>query len=99
MGQARIIPVMDLMRGQVVHGVAGQRNKYRPISSSLVDGANPLDVASAFQKLFGVEELYIADLDAIMGRGNNLKHTQDVLENLHLTYLLDGGDFSMKDVE
>ncbi|MHA2387045.1 MAG: HisA/HisF-related TIM barrel protein [Candidatus Thorarchaeota archaeon] len=99
MGQARIIPVMDIMRGHVVHGIAGQRNKYRPISSSLVDGANPLDVASAFQKHFGVEEIYIADLDAIMRRGNNLKHTQDVLENLHLTVLLDGGVSSKKDVE
>ena len=99
MDESRIIPVMDIMGGQVVHGIAGQRNKYRPISSSLVEGANSLDVALAFQRNFGVEEIYIADLDAIMRKGSNLTHILKIVESLRLTVLLDGGISNTTDVE
>jgi phosphoribosylformimino-5-aminoimidazole carboxamide ribotide isomerase len=98
MDESRIIPVMDIMGGQVVHGIAGQRNKYRPISSRLVYGANPMDVAFAFQKHFGVEEIYIADLDAIMRKGSNLTHIQDIAESLRLDVLLDSGVSNKNDV-
>lgn len=62
----RIIPVVDLLRGQVVRGVAGRREEYRPIESLLCDGASPAAVGAAFQRL-GFGEAYVADLDAIAG--------------------------------
>ena len=34
--QAKIIPVLDIMGGLVVHGVAGEREKYKPVSGSWV---------------------------------------------------------------
>ena len=34
-GFMRIIGVIDLMRGQVVGGVAGRRETYRPIQSQI----------------------------------------------------------------
>ena len=66
-GIVRVIPVLDLKAGMVVRGVAGEREKYRPIVSRLVSSSAPREVASALQTLFGLQEFYIADLDAIGG--------------------------------
>ena len=63
----RIIPVIDLMAGQVVRGVAGRREEYRPIKSPLCGSSQPADVARALVERFGFDELYVADLDAIAG--------------------------------
>lgn len=62
----RILPVLDLLGGCVVRGVAGQRDEYRPVESQLVDGAEPRDVAQALRTKFGFTEFYVADLDAIL---------------------------------
>ena len=63
----RLIPVIDLLNGQVVRGVAGRRQEYRPIVSRLTGSAEPLAVARAFRDHFGLSTLYLADLDAIAG--------------------------------
>lgn len=63
----RIVPVLDVQGGVVVHGVRGKREEYRPIRSTLCDGARPVDVARAFRSQLGLDELYVADLDAIAG--------------------------------
>jgi phosphoribosylformimino-5-aminoimidazole carboxamide ribotide isomerase len=63
----RILPVLDLMNGVVVRGVAGRRADYRPVLSRLTASCHPLDVAAAFRAHFGLTELYVADLDAIAG--------------------------------
>jgi phosphoribosylformimino-5-aminoimidazole carboxamide ribotide isomerase len=64
----RILPVLDVMNGQVVRGVAGRRHEYRPIVSQLAPCADPGIVAEAFREHFGFEEIYVADLDAILGK-------------------------------
>jgi phosphoribosylformimino-5-aminoimidazole carboxamide ribotide isomerase len=61
-----ILPVLDLLGGQVVRGVAGRRDEYRPIASTLVPSAEPLDIARALRSRFGFTEFYVADLDAIV---------------------------------
>jgi phosphoribosylformimino-5-aminoimidazole carboxamide ribotide isomerase len=68
----RIHPVLDLMRGQVVHGIAGRRQDYRPIRSSLTPATDPLAIAKAFRDRFGLTSLYLADLDAIAGKPPSL---------------------------
>jgi phosphoribosylformimino-5-aminoimidazole carboxamide ribotide isomerase len=50
-----------------VHAVRGQRERYRPLRSGLVAGSDPLRVARAFREELGLDELYVADLDAITG--------------------------------
>ena len=60
-----ILPVLDLMQGQIVRGIAGRREEYRPIVSQLTASAEPLAIARAFRDQFGFTELYLADLDAI----------------------------------
>ncbi len=62
----RVVPVLDLMAGQVVRGVAGNRTAYRPVQSPLTVGSEPAAIAAAFHKL-GFVEAYVADLDAIAG--------------------------------
>src|SRR5437660_93317 len=63
----RILPVLDLKGGQVVRGMGGRRHEYRPIVSQLTASTNPLDVAEAIRRHFGLSDLYLADLDAIAG--------------------------------
>ncbi|MBI2823828.1 MAG: hisA/hisF family protein [Planctomycetia bacterium] len=63
----RIIPVVDLMGGVVVRGIAGRRSEYRPILSRLCPSAVPAEVARALAETFDLPELYVADLDAIAG--------------------------------
>ena len=65
----RVIPVMDLKDGTAVHAVRGERARYRPVTGSLVSGGDPLALARVFREQLGLQELYVADLDAIQGRG------------------------------
>lgn len=67
----RLIPVMDLLAGVVVHAVKGERERYQPIRSVLVDTAEPLAVANAFLEKLGSPEIYVADLDALQGHGHH----------------------------
>ncbi|WP_339912048.1 HisA/HisF-related TIM barrel protein [Symmachiella dynata] len=67
----QIIPVLDILDGNVVRGVAGRRDEYQPVESVLAAGANPLDIARGYRDALGLKRLYLADLDAIMqGRPN-----------------------------
>lgn len=97
--ESRIIPVMDIMDAQVVHGVAGQREKYEPIRSRIVEGSNPTDVAEAFRHIFGIEEIYVADLDAISGKGDNMSSVTEIVDSVEVGVLLDAGVRSKVDVE
>jgi phosphoribosylformimino-5-aminoimidazole carboxamide ribotide isomerase len=63
-----ILPVVDLLGGAVVRGVAGRRNEYRPVESLLCRGSAPIDVARALHAALGLSRFYLADLDAILGR-------------------------------
>src|SRR5579871_475545 len=63
----RVLPVLDLMRGDIVRGVGGRRQEYRRIQSQLTLSSNPTEVATALRTHFGFGELYLADLDAILG--------------------------------
>jgi phosphoribosylformimino-5-aminoimidazole carboxamide ribotide isomerase len=62
-----VLPVLDLMAGQVVRGIAGRRGEYRPVVSRLTPSSEPAAVAAAFADHFGLTEFYLADLDAIGG--------------------------------
>jgi HisA/HisF family protein len=63
----RIVPVIDLKGGIVVHARRGQRADYAPLSSPLVTGCEPMPVARALCAACRGSRLYVADLDAIGG--------------------------------
>jgi phosphoribosylformimino-5-aminoimidazole carboxamide ribotide isomerase len=68
----RVVGVIDLKDGQAVHAVRGERERYRPVRSVLAaDGGDPLARARGLRSELGLEELYVADLDAITGAGGN----------------------------
>jgi phosphoribosylformimino-5-aminoimidazole carboxamide ribotide isomerase len=67
-----IIPVIDLKGGEVVHARQGRRDEYRPIQTSLSATSAPRDVVAGLLRLHPFRALYVADLDAIEGRGDNL---------------------------
>ena len=93
-----IYPVIDLKGGLVVQGVGGDRAKYGPIQSLLAPSAEPLLVAEAFRDAFGLERLYVADLDALEGAAPQ----GPILESLHqagFRLLVDAGVKTEADAE
>ncbi len=65
------IPVIDLMGGQVVRARMGDRASYRPLESPLSPTSEPVEVVRGLLSVFPFATLYVADLDAIEGRGHN----------------------------
>ncbi len=94
----RIIPVVDLKDGQVVHAVRGERQKYKPIHSIsvLCNSSHPIDVAKAYEQELDLEELYIADLDAITSKGNNFEKILEIKEKTNLSTMVDAGVNSLQ---
>lgn len=86
----QILPVLDLLGGVVVRGVAGQRERYRPIVSRIVDVATPIDVARAFRRQFGLSQLYVADLDAILHHRPNFEIYRQLADD-QFDLLIDAG--------
>ena len=62
-----IVPVMDLMIGQVVWAKGGNRDAYRPLESRLTNSSQPLEVAKAIFGQTGCDWLYVADIDSFAG--------------------------------
>jgi HisA/HisF family protein len=63
----RIVPVIDLKGGIVVHARRGQRDEYAPLRSPLVEGSEPVSVARALCDVCHTNTVYVADLDALAG--------------------------------
>lgn len=65
----RIIPVLDVFDGKAVHARAGNRASYAPLTSQLAPDApgDAMAIARALRRRLAARELYLADLDAIMG--------------------------------
>lgn len=89
----KVIPVIDLLGGQVVHAVRGEREKYMPVESCLVPGSNPLDIAGALLKETGCSQIYIADLDSIRKKGSNSRVITGIKEELGVSLLVDSAAF------
>ena len=79
MASLNLIPVVDLLKGQVVHAREGRRAEYRPVQSHLCKGAKAETVVHALLRLHPFRSVYVADLDAIQRQGNNL----DILKQVH----------------
>lgn len=64
----QLIPVIDLLGGQVVRAIRGQRDRYQPVVSRLCDDADPVALARAMLAFCASRRLYVADLDALGGK-------------------------------
>ncbi len=88
----QVIPVIDLKGKQVVHAKMGERHLYAPIVTPLAGSSAPRDVIQGFLSLSAFRVIYVADLDAIEGKGGH----EDVIADLqevfpHLTFWVDAG--------
>jgi len=89
--QMRIIPVIDIKDRLAVQAIAGRREEYKPVKSVLCSSPNPVEVAEAFKTCFNPKELYIADLDAILGGRPNYEVYAEVKAKTGLSLLIDAG--------
>ncbi len=87
-----VIPVIDLMGGLVVHARLGDRAHYRPIHSQLSASARIEDIVPALLGLHRFQRMYIADVDALLGRPRQLT-TIDAVRKIApgLTLWIDAG--------
>jgi phosphoribosylformimino-5-aminoimidazole carboxamide ribotide isomerase len=63
----RLIGVIDLKKGEAVHARGGLRDTYAPVSEAagtIVNG-NAVTLARVYRDTLGLQEIYVADLDAI----------------------------------
>lgn len=87
-----LIPVIDLMRGQVVRAVRGDRAAYRPIVSALCEGSDPVTVARALCAHCDSTRLYAADLDALTGGTAQAEVIRRILQAMpELEFWVDAG--------
>jgi phosphoribosylformimino-5-aminoimidazole carboxamide ribotide isomerase len=94
----RLIFVMDLLDGVVVHAKRGERDKYVPIHrfSSIVTSSDPVRVLESLKP----REVYIADLNRLMNTGNNRPIVEDLrARNSDLAIMLDYGVKGMGDLK
>ncbi len=67
----QVIPVLDLMAGEVVRARRGDRASYRRLKSSLSPTSDPVAVVHGLLAVYPFPTLYVADLDAIQCNGDN----------------------------
>jgi HisA/HisF family protein len=87
-----IVPVIDLMQGQVVRARRGERDAYRPVVSALCPGSDPVAIARALCAHCDSTRLYAADLDALMAGAPQVDVLRAIVQALPAVELwLDAG--------
>ncbi len=87
-----IIPVIDLMGGEVVHARAGRRDDYRPIESTICSCSSLNSVISDLLAFYPFKTIYLADLDAIRFQMDNFSLYQQLIKDFpQVTFWLDAG--------
>lgn len=87
-----LVPVVDLLKGQVVRAQRGDRANYRPIVSTLCGTSEPLAVARILCTHCASSRLYVADLDALQGGDAQVDVLRELLAALpQLELWLDAG--------
>ena len=86
----KIVPVIDVLNGITVHAIRGERRHYRPLRSVLCSSVDPLDMVLTFDSL-GFDRLYLADLDAILGKSTNFALYQRIKTETSLDFMVDAG--------
>lgn len=94
----KVIPVIDILNGVVVHAVRGKRSEYKPLQSNLAKSVEPVEVAEAFKTL-GFSELYVADLDAIIDCSADFQGLKKIADQTELALMVDAGVTSIEHAE
>ena len=93
----KIIPVIDLKDGVVVHAQQGIRDLYQPINTALCQSPDIYQVIEAFLGIYDFDTIYIADLNAITHQGDHDCLIRTVLTSFpRITFWIDRGYQSFK---
>jgi phosphoribosylformimino-5-aminoimidazole carboxamide ribotide isomerase len=88
----KIIPVIDLKDGVVVHAQQGLREQYQPVNTKLCQSSDIYQVIAAFMGIYDFDTVYIADLNAITHQGGHELLIADVLASFpHILFWIDSG--------
>lgn len=85
--------MIDLLYGQAVHAIRGERNSYKPVQTILCDHSDTTEIAKAIVSHFALNEIYVADLNAIQ-YGDNSMHRALITSlalNEKIDIILDSG--------
>jgi len=74
-----------------VQGFRGERRRYRDVDSLLVARPDPSEVAQALCRACDSRAVYVADLDAIAGRGSHGDQIRELRDHLSLAPWVDAG--------
>ena len=99
MHKFRIIPVIDILNSQAVHAIKGEREKYKPLKSVLINDSNPIRIALKLKNKYLFNEFYIADLDAILQKKPNIAIISKILDIPGVEIMIDPGIETKKNVE
>lgn len=91
MSSFRIIPVIDILDSKAVHAIKGERAKYKPLKSKLINSSDPIEIIKVLKQKFNFREFYIADLDAIIKYSPNLEILSTILKIPEIDVILDPG--------
>jgi len=93
----KIIPVIDVRGGTVIHAKEGKRERYEPLRSRLCPTNKPLDVMLCLYRL-GFKEIYLADLDGLSSGRPNLALISNICRSVGADLMLDAGASSCEDI-
>jgi len=99
MNRFRIIPVIDILNSQAVHAIKGEREKYKLLKSVLINGSNPTRIALKLKNEYLFNELYIADLDAILQSKPNIAILSKIIHISGVEIMIDPGIKTKEEVE
>ena len=94
----RIIPVIDILNSKAVHAVRGERAKYIPLETVFFKSSDPLEMIKTLKLKHNFEEIYLADLDAIINKNPNYEILSKLSELQDLNIILDPGILESKDI-
>jgi phosphoribosylformimino-5-aminoimidazole carboxamide ribotide isomerase len=86
----KVIPVIDVLNGIVVHAVKGIRKEYQPLQSIITKSIEPLEVARTFKSI-GFSDLYVADLDAIIDCSTDFNILKRISDATDMKLMVDAG--------
>lgn len=87
-----IIMAIDLKNKCVVHGIMGEREKYKSATSYLFNKPTLSNVIKETNEELGINKFYVADLDAIEGCGNNINEIENIISrHKNIEVYLDSG--------
>jgi phosphoribosylformimino-5-aminoimidazole carboxamide ribotide isomerase len=98
MKKFKVIPVIDILNSEAVHAVKGERDKYKPLKSALVKNSEPVEIISKVKNDTLIQEVYIADLDAILKREPNHSLLAKILKIPDIKVLIDPGIILAKNI-